>query len=276
MSSKVADLTVVAVVGLVLVGGAIYLSNDASGIGGQPAASVTAAPTATPTAMPSAMPSPIPVSSPANLKPGPLCSADYCPGGTLEPGTYAIEAGAYSPRRLTFTVPAGWSIDFNGSVSKHSDAAGGVSFSTWEVTHVFAGVCSTAPGPIAVGPTIEDLASALAAQKGHRSSAVTDITLGGFPARRIEMTLAADACSSGIARIWPGPGPDLNSGFSTGFCCTPGDSTETVYAVDVAGTRVVVVAHHRAASSTADKAELQAVIDSIVFGSPTASPSPAP
>ena len=87
--------------------------------------------------------------------------------------------------------------------------------------------------------------------------------IGGFPATRIELTVPADldtaTCTNGNLRYWPGAGPDMSSG----LCCNPAGNTDVVYAVDVDGNRLVVVARHYPDSSDEDRAELQAVVDSI-------------
>ena len=122
--------------------------------------------------------------------------------------------------------------------------------------------------------TVAQLANALVAQKGRVVSAATDVTLGGLPAKRIEMTNPASldpkTCNNAVLRFWPDPGPNE----SGGVCCTAAGSTDVVYVLAVAGRRVVVVVRHQADSSLADLAELEAVVASIRFSSPTASPSP--
>lgn len=274
MNGNAPRFAVAAVIGLlILIGGGIYLGNSGSGgIGGQP----TATPSATPTAAPSATATTTPAPSSANLKPGVLCMSrpaggSFCQNGGLDPGTYSFDTGTVTPARLSFTVPAGWATT-EGFVNKGAETPGEVQFSTWEVTHIFADACNDDFGTIDVGTTIDQLASALAAQQGHSSSAVTDVTVGDLPAKRIEMTLAARGCSSGVARIWPGPGPDLNSG----YCCMAAGATETVYAVAIGDERLVIAARHLPGSSATDLAELEAVIDSIAIEPPAASPSAAP
>jgi hypothetical protein len=89
------------------------------------------------------------------------------------------------------------------------------------------------------------------------------VTLGGFAAKRIELTVPADldlsTCTNGNLRYWPDPGPNL----SGGPCCNAAGNTDVVYVVDVAGNRLVVVARHYPGSSAQNRAELQAILDSI-------------
>ena len=58
-----------------------------------------------------------------------------------------------------------------------------------------------------------------------------------------------------------GASPDMGSG----LCCNPPGNTDVLYVVDVDGRRLVVVARHYPDSSMEDRAELQAIVDSIVI-----------
>ena len=95
--------------------------------------------------------------------------------------------------------------------------------------------------------------------------------MGGYPAKRIELTLPAGACAGERPRYWPGAGPNLDSG----YCCMAIPSTQVISIVDVDGERVVVVARHLPETPAQDRAELQGIVDSIQFELPLASPSPA-
>ena len=100
-------------------------------------------------------------------------------------------------------------------------------------------------------------------------------TWAACQAKRIEMTNAAGldpaTCDDSILRFWPDPGPDE----SGGVCCTVAGSTDVVYVLAVAGKRVVLVVRHQADSSAADVAELEAVVATIRFDAPAATPAPA-
>jgi hypothetical protein len=127
-----------------------------------------------------------------------------------------------------------------------------------------------------VGTTVDELGSALLAQEGRIASAATDVTLGGFPAQRIELTVPAGfdsaSCDGGIIRFWPDPGPNE----SGGVCCAPAGTTDVVYIVDVDGNTFVVVARHTAISSAQDRAELDAIVDSIRIDHPADTSSTSP
>lgn len=186
--------------------------------------------------------------------------------GALAPGTYYLDNRAFTnATRLTITVPAGWTTEEYGELYKDRDEPGEVKFVTWVLTHVFSDVCQWgAPGTLLdVGTTVDELVTALMEQEGRDASAPTSVTVGGFAAKRIQLTVPAEldtaSCTNDVLRYWPAPGPDM----SDGDCCAPAGSTDTVYVVDVAGNRLVVVARHYPGSSAENRAELQSIVDSI-------------
>ena len=214
---------------------------------------------ARPTVTPVPTPSPTPVALPS--------------AGALAPGVYAIGAGAITPVRMTFTVPAGWSTS-DGLVYKlrgssasppRVEEGDGVMLFTWVVSHVYTDVCHWQGTLKAVGTTADQLAAVLHDQKGRTASSVTDSGLDGLPARRLDLTVPAGldvrTCDNGIIRFWPDPGPDE----SGGLCCSPVGSTDVVYALVGGGKSFTVVARHQANSSAQDLAELDQLVASIRF-----------
>ena len=263
-----AGIAIVAVVGFAAL--TVFRPGAGPGSGPTPTPSATLAPTPSPSLLPAA--------------------------GALEPGTYyrltdvGDAAGGISGdqpvgvARFTFTVPEGWATAEGGSfVYKESSqrprnpygGPGGVLLAFWTVSHVYTDACHHEATLVDAGTTTNELASLLVAQKGRVASAATDVTLGGFPAKRIELTVPADLdvtkCDVGIIRFWPNPGPDE----SGGLCCTDVGSTDVVYVVDVAGNRLAVVARHQATSSAEELAELEAIVASIMIEPPVTSPSPS-
>ena len=236
---------------------------NATGAAASPSASSSRTPTSTPTATASGGVAPSPSLLPA--------------AGALEPGTYYHPEGV---ARFTFTVPEGWATTegnfvYRASPQQPSDryAVGEVLLTYWTVSHVYADACHHEATLVDAGTTTDELASLLVAQKGRVASAATDVTLGGFPAKRIELTVPADLdvtkCDGGFIRFWPAAGPDE----SGGLCCTAGGSTDVVYVVDVAGNRFAVVARHQASSTAEELAELDAIVASIIIEPQATSPS---
>ena len=91
---------------------------------------------------------------------------------------------------------------------------------------------------VEVGPTVEDLASALAGQEERVTSGPSDATIGGYQARLVEFTAPTAAemadCGNEFMRIWPDAGGDINGGWRSEV-----DQTDHVYVVGVGDKRVV-------------------------------------
>jgi hypothetical protein len=196
--------------------------------------------------------------------------------GALTAGTsYYIEEGPDTPGRFTFTVPApGWSANYV-FIDKQDNLTSQVALSTWIVSHVYADACDWEGTLVEAGTTVDELVTALTGQQGLDVSAPTDAVVGGFPAKRVEVTVEADveaaACDRALLRVWPVAGPD-----ETGGLPTSEGTTHAVYAVDVDGKRLAVVATQRADASEEDVVELQEMVDSIRIDRPTATSSPSP
>lgn len=184
-------------------------------------------------------------------------------GGRIEPGTYRINNRAFTRKDLTLTLREGWSHESN-YVSKGDVFDGnGVTLATWLVSHVYADSCQW-DGTLREVVSAAELTTALAEQTGHETSGPTDVTLGGYPATRLDFSLAADfdasACDSEFVRLWPDVGPNENYGLPI-FA----GQTTTVYVVDLDGEPMLVIAIKTDDSSTADVAELEQVVASIRF-----------
>lgn len=205
---------------------------------------------------------------------------------TLAAGRYYAPVGA---GQWTVTVPEGWEWFYDivwsdlGVPGTYRDVGGPgeVAFGWWEVANVFADPChwkdSLADPP--VGPTVDDLATALVAQVGRNGFGPTDVVLGGYPAKRIELSVPAHldvaTCDQGVYREWLGTGESLS--------VNPEDFSQTnipgqirvLYILDIDGTRFVMNTWHHAESSEQDLAELEAMLGSIVIDPPAPSPSPS-
>jgi len=206
--------------------------------------------------------------------PSPLAAVPLTEGA-LAPGTYyADDTRLKNVTRMTFTVPTGWAAGPpqppQGSLNQtpailYKDVAepGGLWLDTWLVDAIYADVCHWRGTDTPVGPTAADLATALAAQTGREPSTASDVTLGGYPAKRI-VTLTPDQdpafCDGGSFFTWPGVGPNTEL---TGMGANVANQIDVVYAADVAGKRLVIVASHVLGTSEQDLAELNDIIASI-------------
>ena len=208
----------------------------------------TGGPQSTPTPIPSPTASPVSLTYSQTIQ-------------NLEPGTYRIPAGSYTPADLTFTVPAGWQARYLG-FSKHMEQPGEVALAPFIVTHVYTDTCAQegefelAP----IGPSVNDLANALEALGGAEVSPAEDITVDGYPAKRVDLAFSEDIdladCRVPALQVW------ADASETDFFAFLPG-SAGSVYIVDVQGQTLAITSIWRNASSASDVAELEAMVDSI-------------
>ena len=251
MNSTIKVILAAATVIAVVVAGISLLPRNDAAVGGPSSASPSAGPSTGPSA-----------SASAAVPEFPGVSDD------VAPGTYKWSAGGATPADITFTVPAGWTSRF-GIPNKDRGGPGEIAVGNWIIANVYADPCRWNDSLLspAVGPTIDDLATALVAQKDRNATAPTDVMLGGYPAKRVELSIPADldpaTCDSGVIRTWVAPGEDtVLVGDSQDLGMHPGQ-LNVVYIVDVNGERLVIDTWHMPGTSAADLAELDAILASM-------------
>jgi hypothetical protein len=163
-----------AVIGLLLLGAGIYFfgPREPGGVGGAPIAS--------------------PTPSPSPLVTGPVSA-----------GTYGIGA-PFAIDGIALTVPDGWQVDsFDAervdlSLPEAGSAPAWLTFNV--VDEVYPDPCGApgVPTSTPLGPSVDDLVAALSDLQGYEAGPVTDVTVGGLPARSFELNDAADTtCEPG-------------------------------------------------------------------------------
>jgi hypothetical protein len=191
---------------------------------GEPSPTPTPAPTATPVAMPAA--------------------------GVLAPGTYAIDDVLQS--RIIVTIPGGWQKNTVPATVWTSNSEAHLGFAT--VDNVFVDPCASAPvlrDPI-VGPTVEDLGTALEGLSGIEVGPPTDVSVAGFAGKQLELTAPDGTC--GEALLW-----HLQPLDDAG----PLEAHARVWIVDVNGERLVILAQDRPGATVSAIDEMQAMVDSL-------------
>ena len=253
-------------VAVIALGGLYVLSPGGGSVGGP-------GPSATP--LPSPTPTPIPF---------PTDTSGSVP---VVPGTYALDlpardgaTGASTTLRITFTMPAGWEKNLTPTMLWSADDHRRIGF--FAVDNLIADPCGTTGKGIdpPLGPTVDDLATGLLRLPGLTTSASTDVSVGGFSGKELELTAPEGAlpCIEDPFLWTPVKGP---SGFA------PSDAAEIrptgdrlrLDILDVAGSRLVVGRVNTPDSSgPADIAELQAIVESVrverIVAAPSASPVP--
>jgi hypothetical protein len=221
-------------------------------------------------AAPQPTPSPSPTATPASAA-----------AGTLEPGPYLL---ADNFPNITFTIPgAGWeewgpSTSDGAGVLKECEPPGEnpcVGFGFWYVANIYADPCLFTSGRLdpPVGPSVEDLAEALASRPRPSVSDPRDITLAGYSGKfleikfpggpdRLEAFAGDEECRSPrLARLWVSPDGGARDVIGPGM-------HDRVWILDVNGTRLLVNAVTTPQTSAQDRTELYQIIESIEIPPP--------
>ena len=143
----------------------------------------TAAPRATPTPTLRSAPSPSPNPAAQDIW-------SFEPLGPIEPGTYFVDPDLdpSTALRVVYDVPAqGWSMWVGGT--KFSDA-GHTSVSITTVVNLVADGCHSSWAEPPVGPSVDDLTTALAALSPFQvTSPPSDVTIYGYDGKHLEWTV---------------------------------------------------------------------------------------
>jgi hypothetical protein len=170
--------------------------------------------------------------------------------GELVPGSYVLTTVA--PLRITFTVPAaGWQKNVAPNAIWTGNSEGRVGFGT--VDNLYADPCATVltQRDPPVGPSVDDLASALANLPGLDSGTVVDATFAGRPAKLVEIVATIEQVDCGL------------DGYALWDEVPFDEGRNRVFVLDVDGTRLAVHAVERPALTQVLRNELQQILDSV-------------
>ena len=229
--------------------------------GGQP----TAQPSATVTASPTATSSPTAAAVPPIVD------------GPLAAGTYRLRPFASGTMTIDATVPdGGWVGGPPGAIGGpvgESNGPNGLAVGFFNARTINSDPChwdkdgsGRAPqeGDIQVGPTVDDLAAALAGSSVYESTTPVAATLGGYSGKRLELQLVPDpsGCDSydGAGNQYFVFGGREGSQYAQG-----GANTWQVTIVDVEGTRLIAVLIAYEETSAADLSAAQGILESVVI-----------
>jgi hypothetical protein len=200
-----------------------------------------------PTIPPTPMPSPI--------------SLDGVNDEVLDAGTYVSSPFSADPMRFTLTFPAGWrafnDFAFLPAAEGSSEAPDGMALGFSQIDGLYSDPCfASGSGDVEVGTTVDDLVGAFGEQTAYEVTGPTDITLAGYSGKRLDLTLPSDLGTStcGYEDYVPWPGSPYSQG--------PGNLWH-LWILDVDGTRVVVMTNDFDGTPAEDRAEMQAILDSL-------------
>lgn len=182
----------------------------------------------------------------------------------IEPGTYVMPRSAWSVADFKATFPEGWSVQYGHVFARDTGPGDEFGFYAVLVDEIYADACRGERGDVVtVGPGAQALVDALLEQPGPAQRGPFDTTLGGYPATRVDLRMPLRMMQR---NCFIGPGTGMQIWYSEPtdkyFVLLP-DGFASVYVVDVNGERQVFLAQVGDPRSAADRAELQAVLDSI-------------
>jgi len=181
--------------------------------------------------------------------------------GPISAGRYRVDPGPYAAVGYTVDMPDGWVAQNGGqTLTKHPDEPGEVGINPYVVKDIFADAC----GPndvLTVGPTANDLVTALGQQKRSETSDPTAVTLGGYPATRLRLTipdgLDPSTCDPPIGlQVW-------HSAPAENYMVVIDGGTLTVTVADVNDSRFVLTSQSGSGSTPDDVAEMEAIVASV-------------
>ena len=249
LNSRVA---VAAVVLLALTGCSSAPGNDAS------AAPITSSPGPASTAP----------SAPAEATPGPV--TDLLTGGRYR-------FGPFGGVMIAATGPDGWvgypNWAMDGPEPLRADAPDGIGIVFFTANGVYSDPChwdvagtgeAETPGDTGLGPTVDDLVTALEANTFYTSSAATPVTIDGYAGQELTLQLPAEPDYATCDK----DDPDDSGGhvfvFSGSGLYAQGQANIWhLYILDVDGTRLILVVLSYADTPQADLDTAQNVLDTL-------------
>lgn len=160
---------------------------------------------------------------------------------------------------LNVQLAPGWTSFGYGANRGTSHPPAGVAFVISVVDNTFEDPCSHRQRSPKVGPTVEDLATALGEIPYTTATDPIQTTIAGREATYIELAIPASLpCAPSAFYLWQDSPNE--------YWWVQGlNETAQVWILEVGGERVTLLAHSYPGSSEEGKAELHEILDSIVF-----------
>jgi hypothetical protein len=187
----------------------------------------------------------------------------------LSPGVHVLDlvsrenppgSGPKHLPRIAITLPKGW-YNYDGW---GMNDGGTLIVSFWDVAKVYGTPCRWQTKPkIAPGPSVADLASALARQPLRHASRSRNVTLGGFRGKYLGWSVPSKIdfarCGQGYFESWTAKG-----WASDRYQQGPGQA-DRLWILNVKGQRLVIDAAYMPWATRKQRAELDRVVHSIKF-----------
>ena len=175
--------------------------------------------------------------------------------GSLDPGRYRWDADGL---RVTMTVPAGWESTSASGIGKAPfELPDGVNLGFAQPATVFGDPCDPEGTAEPIGPTVDDLVTALADLPNVTGAAQADATISGFSGKHLSFVVDTEGidCVMGLY----GQGSFVRA--------AENGQRQDLWIVDVAGTRLVIDAATFPETPAGDRVEMQAIVDTLLIES---------
>lgn len=182
----------------------------------------------------------------------------------MPPQPGCTEMAADDAIRVTITLPDGWSgagagIWLTGPGNGLPDGAGMLfARGAW----LLSDPCKYIVADIPVGPTVADFVDAVATHPHLDTTEPVDVTLAGYSGKYFDLQVPADISACETETGNPSSGPIYRPWDPGIYAQGPGQRWH-VWVVDVNGVRVVVQSSDFAGTAATNRAELQAIVDSV-------------
>ena len=218
-----------------------------------------------------------PTPSPVAATPSPApASAASLPEGSVAAGRYSFNPLASAPNlRVEADVPAGWQGFGEWSILGPSGtgAPAGIGIGFIAADGIFSDPCHwdlagdrswPQPADVAVGPTVDDLVTALVANDSYTTTTPSDVSLGGADGKRVELQLpsgigACDDDGSGGSRYM------VFSGIDGGLYAQGPDNRMQLSIVDVEGTRLIISVGYYPGTPAAERTAAEVILQSLAI-----------
>lgn len=186
-------------------------------------------------------------------------------GSPLEPGRYlAIVGGGPHPLVPVLTVPDGFRAVGEFGVLAGSFTEGRLVW-VWDIAGVYTHPCDAGNVPEIVGPSVADLASALAAQPLRDGTPPVPVSIDGYRGLYVELSVPdgidINACFDGQFDSWT-EGADNDASWR--WLQEPGQ-IDMLWILDVDGDRITIAAAHGPAASQESVEELERIVTTARF-----------
>jgi hypothetical protein len=206
--------------------------------------------------------------APITKVPSPQPLPDIGGAIAIDPGTYVVPAGDNVVAPYTVTVPAGWQSQYGDGLAKNT-TQGETVLEPFVLDRIRL-TDDACTGPQTLGAAQSSVAGLVAALRAQGSGPTVGdpvaATVGGLAATRFELDYPGSQPLKHCRLSENVPGEEKGTlQIWSGWLVMHPTETASVYVVDVGGKAQVIVTRTRDSAATADRAELQSLLDSISF-----------